>query len=161
MWLALAAICQIVLYLLALRGLRWAYGLFVALGLLYFPVKAGFHLNPQPCQMALDLPSAIQSLQNYAHIVLFAFFFVASRAQFRMGTRPAFLRAAVATVTMGALVEIAQGVTGTRHCRARDLIPDALGIPLGMAIVMTWERYASAGLRVSFVRKVTKLSSQG
>ena len=41
------------------RSARWAYVGFVALGLLYFPAKAGFRFDPQPCRLALDLPLAL------------------------------------------------------------------------------------------------------
>jgi hypothetical protein len=35
------------------------------------------------------------------------------------------LSATIATLTVGALVEIAEGVTGAGNCRLRDLIPDS------------------------------------
>jgi hypothetical protein len=38
----------LVLGILALRGIRWAYAAYVLLGLLYFPARVGFRLNP-PC----------------------------------------------------------------------------------------------------------------
>jgi hypothetical protein len=41
---------------------------------------------------------------------------------------------------MGMLVEIAQGVTGEGNCRARDLIPDTLGILIGAIIVFLLRR---------------------
>jgi hypothetical protein len=96
---------------LALRGVRWAYASFVALGLLYFPAKVGFRLAARPCQFALDLPLAIHSLTNIAHIVLFALFFVMTSAQFRALNRRVLIWSAAATVAMGAMVEVAQGVT--------------------------------------------------
>jgi VanZ family protein len=132
----LASIVRLALGVLALRGVRWAYVAFVALGLLYFPAKAGFRLAPRPCQLAIDLPLALHSLTNFAHVVLFALFFVVTSAQFRAAGRPAFAWAAAATVAMGALVEAAQGVTGEGNCRARDLIPDALGALAGSVIVL-------------------------
>jgi hypothetical protein len=126
--------------LLALRGVRWAYAAFVGLGLLYFPAKVGFRPDPRPCQLALDIPLAIDSVTNYAHIVLFGLFFVMTSAQFRLPNRRAFAWSAAATVAMGALVEVAQGVTGEGNCRLRDLIPDALGILVGSIIVSVLKR---------------------
>jgi VanZ family protein len=83
---------------------------------------------------------AIHSLTNYAHIVLFALFFVMTSAQLRMANWSAYGWAALATIVMGALVEIGQGVTGKGHCRLRDLIPDTAGILIGSIIVLLWNR---------------------
>ncbi|HEY0083121.1 MAG TPA: hypothetical protein VGB61_10050 [Pyrinomonadaceae bacterium] len=128
------------LAVLSLRGVRWAYITFVLLGLLYFPASVGFRFDPRPCELAFGLSLAAHSLTNYAHIVLFAFFFLMTSAQLRMDDWPGFARAALATVVMGGLVELAQGLTGKGHCRSRDLIPDAVGILLGSAIVLLWKR---------------------
>lgn len=73
-----------VLGVLSLRGVRWAYVTFVVLGLLYFPASVGFRFDPQPCELTFDLPLAVYSLTNYAHIVLFVLFFLMTRAQLRM-----------------------------------------------------------------------------
>ena len=138
MWLF--ALLRLAFGLLALRGVRWAYVGFVALGLLYFPAKVGFRLAPRPCQLAFDLPLAVHSLTNYAHVVLFALFFVMTSAQFRPTGRKAFAWSALATVSMGALVEAAQGVTGEGNCRLRDLIPDSAGVLLGSIVVLLLRR---------------------
>lgn len=135
-----------VLAVLALRGMRWAYVAFIAMGLLYFPARVGFHLSPRACQLALDLPLARFSLTNYPHIVMFAVFFVITSAQFKTVTPSAFLLAALATLAMGALVEIGEGVSGRGNCRLRDLVPDSAGALLGAAIVFLWNR-ARAKLR--------------
>ncbi len=130
----------LVLGILSMRRVRWAYITFILLGLLYFPASVGFRLNPQPCELALNIPLAIFSLTNYPHIVLFALFFLMTSAQFRMDRWPAFAWAALASIVMGALVELAEGITGKGHCRLRDLIPDAAGIVIGAAIVLLWNR---------------------
>jgi hypothetical protein len=46
----------------------------------------------------------------------------------------------LAVIVMGALVEIAEGVSGSGHCRSRDLIPDAAGGLLGAVIVLLWNK---------------------
>lgn len=138
MWLF--ASVNLALGVLALRGVRWAYVAFVALGLLYFPAKVGFSLAPRPCQFALDVPLAIHSLTNYAHIVLLALFFVMTSAQFRPSNRLTFAWSAAAAIVMGALVEAAQGVTGEGNCRLRDLIPDSAGILVGAVVVLLLKR---------------------
>jgi hypothetical protein len=130
----------LVLGVLALRGVRWAYVAFVVLGLLYFPAKVGFRLAPNPCQLTFDISLAMHSLTNYAHIVLFALFFVMTSAQFRVWNWPVFGWSAAATFMLGVLVEVAQGVTGEGNCRMRDLIPDAVGILVGSIIVLLLRR---------------------
>ena len=138
MWLL--ALARFALGVLALRGVRWAYAAFAALGLLYFPAKVGFSLEPRPCQLAFGIPLALHSLTNFGHVVLFALFFVMTSAQFRRWGRAAFAWSAAATVLMGALVEAAQGLTGEGNCRLRDLIPDASGVLLGAGVVLLLKR---------------------
>lgn len=128
------------LALLALRGVRWAYLLYVVVGLLYFPVSVGFQFNPRACQLAFSLPLAAHSLTNFAHIALFAFFFVVTSAQFPTKTSAAYLGIATITIAMGALVELAQSLTGNGNCRIRDLVPDSAGAVIGAAIVFFWSK---------------------
>jgi hypothetical protein len=130
----------VVLGILALRGIRWAYATYVLLGLLYFPASVGFRLNPHACELATDLPLALFSLTNYPHIALFAVFFVMTKAQFRTHRRSTFAWAGLATLAMGAVVEIAEGITGRGNCRLRDLLPDSAGVILGTAMVFIWNR---------------------
>ena len=130
----------LVLGILSLRGVRWAYITFVLLGLLYFPASVSFRLNPQPCELTLNMPLAIYSLTNYAHIVLFVLFFLMTSGQLRMDHWSAFAWAALASITMGVLVELAESISGNGHCRLRDLIPDAVGIALGSGVVFLWTR---------------------
>ena len=129
----------IALLLLALWRYRWAYVAFAVLGLIYFPLKVGFRLDPNACEMLPSVGLAVYSLRNYPHIVGFSFFFVLSYVQFR-GTagRSRFAWAALATLVMGLLVELAEGISGQGHCRMRDLIPDAAGALLGAAYVLVW-----------------------
>ena len=136
----LVVFVRLVLGVLSLRGVRLAYVAFIVLGLLYFPIKVNFHLDPHPCELTFDIPLAIHSLTNYAHIILFALFFVLTSVQFRMRNWPMFAWTALATVVMGALVEGAEGITGQGHCRLRDLIPDTAGALVGSVIVLILNR---------------------
>jgi VanZ like protein len=139
----LLAAVRLVLAVLAFRGVRWAYLSFIVLALSYFPIRVGFHLDPQACQITFGADLALFSLTNYAHIVLFGAFFAMSCAQFAehgWANRITLARAALATLAMGAAVELAQGITGNGHCRARDLIPDSAGILLGAAVITLWDR---------------------
>src|SRR6266496_2661591 len=120
--------------------MRWAYGAFVVVSLLYFPARVGFHLHPQPCELAPSFRLAIYSLQNYPHIILFGAFYGLSWAQFRSAGPARFAWAALATLIMGALVELAEGVSGQGHCRVRDLVPDAAGALLVALPLALWYR---------------------
>jgi hypothetical protein len=130
----------LVLGILAARGALWAYITFVVLGVLYFPVSVGFHLHPRPCEGLPSVALAVYSFGNYAHILLFVLFFIMSSAQFNMSHWSGFAWAAAACVAMGILVELAEGLAGTHHCRTRDLIPDCAGIIIGAGIVLLWNR---------------------
>ncbi|HJZ67953.1 MAG TPA: hypothetical protein VKF81_07525 [Blastocatellia bacterium] len=138
MWLLTGL--RVVLAILSLLGARWAYVAFMVLGLLYFPMKVGFGFDPHQCELTFDLPLAIYSLTNYAHIVLFAFGYVLTSAQFRLSKWRPFVWAAAIMLVFGALVEIAEGVTGQGHCRSRDLIPDTAGVLIGCVIVLGFKR---------------------
>lgn len=135
MWLV-TSVVRIALAVFALRGVRWAYVAFLALGLLYFPAKAGFRLDPHPCELAFGVRLAAHSLTNFPHVVLFALGFVLTCAQFRMARRADFAWAALVTLALGAAVEIAEGLTVQGHCRLRDLIPDAVGAAAGAVLVL-------------------------
>jgi hypothetical protein len=137
MWL-LVFLVFLVLGVLSLRGVRWAYVTFVLLGLFFFPARVGFRFEPQSCELAFNIPLAIFSLTNYRHIVLFAIFFLITSAQLRMSNWSAFALAALTGIGMGVLVELGEGITGKGHCRLRDLVPDAAGILLGALIVLVW-----------------------
>jgi hypothetical protein len=120
--------------------IRWAYAAFCTLSLLYFPAHVGFHLNPQPCELAPSLGLAFYSLQNYPHIIMFGALYGLSWVRFRGAGPAGFAWAALATGIMGALVEVAEGVTGQGHCRVRDLVPDAAGALLVALPLALWYR---------------------
>jgi len=138
----LAAIVRVALALLALRGVRWAYFAFIAAGLAYFPMHVGFHFQPRACQLVFGPRLALHSLTNFPHIILFGIFFLLSAIHFRVSRKSddrVFLLASIATLTVGALVEIAEAVTGAGNCRLRDLIPDSAGALLGATTLMIWQ----------------------
>lgn len=138
MWLV--EVVEVVLAGLSLFGVRLAYVAFMILGLLYFPMRVSFRFDPHPCELTFDLPLAIYSLTNYAHIGLFAFGYVLTSAQFRLSKWAAFVWPAAIMLAFGVLVEIAEGVTGRGHCRSRDLIPDTAGVLVGCLIVLLLRR---------------------
>ena len=70
MWLL--TVLRLLLAVLSLRGIRWAYVAFIVLSLLYFPIKVGFRFDPHPCELIFGGRLAIYSLTNFPHVVLFA-----------------------------------------------------------------------------------------
>ena len=137
---ALTVVVFVVLGALAFRPTRWAYFTFVALGLLFFPARVGFHFHPQPCDCSLSVPLALFSLTNYGHLWRFAIFFLMTSAQVRSSrSRGQLLVALGAVLAMGIYVELAEGLTGEGHCRLRDLVPDLAGAVLGAVLLMLWK----------------------
>jgi hypothetical protein len=82
-WLITAAVF-LSLATLAFRGARWAYFTFIALGLLFFPVRVAFRLRPRACELGRDAPLALISLRNYPHIVLFGIFYLMTTVHTRV-----------------------------------------------------------------------------
>src|SRR6266511_819518 len=144
------------LALIALRGKRWAYLTFVLLGLLYFPAQTHFRVHAPKCEQLIPtMRLVVLSLHNYAYIALFAGFYWMSWVQFRK-TEARVVWALLATLLVGALVEIAEGMTGGGrgqvHCRVQDLVPDAAGA-LGAALLLAvWSRLRRKPAYVRLVR---------
>jgi VanZ family protein len=137
---AVEVVLWIVFAVFALRGARWAYAIFVLLGFLWIPARTGFHLHRPPCHLELNLDLALYSMRKYKHIVLFGMFFLMTYAQMPRA-RYALLWAALATMAMGALIELEEGATGTGTCNVRDLVPDAAGVLIGGAVAtIAWRR---------------------
>ncbi|HEY3279233.1 MAG TPA: hypothetical protein VGJ83_01870 [Gemmatimonadales bacterium] len=130
------------LAIISLRGKRWAYLAFVVLGLLYFPAQTHWRVHAPKCEQLIPaMQVVVRSLEDYAHIALFAGFCWMSWVQVRR-TKARVVWAFLATLLVGALVEIAEGMTlrGAGHCRLRDLVPAAAGA-LGAALVLAlWAR---------------------
>src|SRR2546428_4787258 len=113
------------LALLALRGKRWAYLAFVVLGLLYFPAQTHFRVHVPRCEQLIPtMRLVVLSLHNYAYIALFAGFYWMSWVQFRK-TEARALWALLATLLVGALVEVAEGMTGRGARRRAESVPAA------------------------------------
>ncbi len=126
-----------------LRWRRTAFVGFIALGLCSFALRAGWPakpLSPTACEMLVGRVLALHSFRNTSHIVLFGLCFLLARVQFRRsgsgrgGSWRANAGAFATTLAVGALVELAEGVTGAGHCRLRDLLPDVAGALLGWAL---------------------------
>jgi hypothetical protein len=134
-----AAILALLAFI-ALRGKRWAYLAFVVLGLLYFPAQTHFRVHAPKCQQVIPtINVVVLSLERYALIALFAGFCWMSWVQFRQ-SKARFVWAVLATVLVGALVEIAEGMTGRGLCRVRDLVPAAAGAVVAALVLALWSR---------------------
>jgi hypothetical protein len=138
MWVVI--VIELLLAVLALRSVRWAYVAFMVLGVLYFPLRVNFRFDPHPCELVFSGRLAIYSLTNFPHIVLFALGYILTAAQFQLSKWSSFLWSAGIMLFFGALVEILEGVTGQGHCRSRDLIPDAAGALIGALVVLALYR---------------------
>ena len=120
MLLAIEIVVWVILFVLALRGARWAYAIFLMLAFVWIPARTGFHLHRPPCQMRFTLDLALNSLSKYKHISLWTAFFVMTWVQIRR-RRHALLIAAIATIAIGVLIELEEGATGTgRSCERRQ-----------------------------------------
>src|SRR3989441_5437620 len=142
------------LALIALRGKRWAYLEFVVLGLLYFPAQTHFRVHALKCEQLLPtMHVLVLSLHSYAYIALFAGFYWMSWVQFRRSDARG-IWALLATLLVGALVEIAEGMTGAGggHCRVRDLVPDAAGAVGAALLLAIWSRLRRKPAYVRLVR---------
>ncbi|HEU5186638.1 MAG TPA: VanZ family protein [Gemmatimonadaceae bacterium] len=135
--------------IIAMLGKRWAYIAFVSLSVLAIPARTGFRLHWPLCETVLTAQNIALSLTKYAHVVLFGIFFIMTVAQLRGTYASRFAWAALGTLVFGAVIELEQGATRTGNCRARDLFPDALGVVLGIAVVMLWTLVRGAGRRRS------------
>jgi VanZ family protein len=140
---AVEVVLWIVFAVFALRGARWAYAIFVILGLVWIPARTHFHLHAPPCDGDLSLGMVLNALRKYKHVTLFGIFFLMTAAQLPK-TRSALAWAALATLAMGVLIELEEGATGTGYCHLSDLLPDAAGALLGAAI-LTAKRALTAG----------------
>src|SRR5205809_5273970 len=146
----------VLLALITLRGKRWAYFAFVVLGLLYFPAQTHFRVHVPKCEQLLPtIQVLVLSLHNYAYIALFAGFYWMSWVQFRRFDARA-VWALLATLLVGALVEIAEGMTGGGrgqvHCRVRDLVPDAAGAVGAALLLAIWSPLRRKPAYVRLVR---------
>lgn len=143
MLLALAVLVAVLALLLrrsrwasqSLLASRCAYGALIVQALWHFPARSGFRFFAPQCEWTFGPALAAHSLTNYAHIILFALFFLLTRAQFR-GYRHALAASAAICMTMGLFVELAQAVTRAGHCRMRDLIPDVVGAAIAIGIIV-------------------------
>lgn len=143
MLIALIVIAWIVLAVLALRGARWAYAVFIILAFVWIPARTGFHFHRPNCNLQLSIDLALFAASKYKHIFLFGMFFLMTRVQ--LGRTPyAMLIAAAATMAVGILIELEETATRTGYCNLRDLVPDAIGALIAEVIWRIWRGRGTA-----------------
>jgi len=75
-------------------------------------------------------------LSKGPHIILFAAFFLLTAAQFDAIDRRSLAWSLGATIGLGFLIEIEEGLTRTGNCRYTDVLPDIFGGLIVMALLM-------------------------
>ena len=100
------------------------------------PARTGFRSNPPRCDTRLTLQNVELSLTKIPHIVLFGFFFLLTAAQFDRVDRRMLGWSFAATLLLGLLVELEEGATRTGNCRLTDVLPDAVGGLIAMALLV-------------------------
>lgn len=114
---------------------RWFYAAYVLFAVTRIPARTGFRLIAPNCDMRLTMENAGLSMTKVSHIVLFALFFLLTVIQFDRIDRRAFSWSFLATIVVGLLVEFEEGATRTGNCRLTDVLPDAVGALIVIAVL--------------------------
>src|SRR5215204_2047277 len=115
---------------------RWAYAAYMLVGVMTIPARTHFQFYPLRCDARLTAGNISASLSKGPHIVLFGLFFLLTAAQFNRIDRTSMTWSLAATVGLGLLIEIEEGLTRTGNCRYTDVLPDMLGGLIVLAVVM-------------------------
>jgi len=115
---------------------RWPYATYLLVAITRIPARTGYHLNVPACDTRPTLANVGLSLTKVPHVVLFGAFFVLTAIQFDRIDRRTMGWSFLATVTLGLLVELEEGATGTGNCRLTDVLPDIAGALIGSALIM-------------------------
>jgi hypothetical protein len=128
------------------------YGAYILFGILRIPARTAFRLRAPACDARLTPENFAASLTKVPHVVLFACFFLLTMAQFDRVNRKAVGWSFSATLALGVLIELEEGVTRTGNCRMTDVAPDALGGLIALAVVM-----AAAMIRSRWTSRVRSM----
>ena len=119
----------------------------MVVGVLTIPARTHFHFRPLRCDARLTAANVHAALSKGPHIILFAAFFLLTAAQFDTIDRRSLAWSLVATVGLGFLIEIEEGLTRTGNCRYTDVLPDIFGALIVMALLMilamSWRRWTA------------------
>ncbi len=103
----------------------------IIMALLFEPIRSGFVISNQSCELMTNWESVQNSVFNYRHVISYGILCLVAAATFRQNR---VLKAIIAIFLFSVLLEIEQSFFVTGHCRSRDLIPNLLGIGLAAAI---------------------------
>ena len=116
------------------RLLRWLPLAFIAtFAVLFEPIRSGFNIANQPCEI---LPSSNQlagTFFNVKHIIGYGAICLISLLTTRNNS---IWHSIFGVFTFSIAMEFLQRFFVTGHCRAWDLIPNALGIGIAVAIFL-------------------------
>ena len=108
------------------------------------PARTHFHFHALRCDARFTAANVNAALSKGPHIVLFGSFFLLTAAQFDRIDRRSMAWSLAATLVLGTVVEIEEGLTRTGNCRYTDVLPDLFGGLLVMAALMSaallWRR---------------------
>ena len=105
----------------------------VVMALSFEPIRSGFVLANQPCELITDWERLQSAVFNRRHIISYGFLCLVAAATFHQNR---LVKATMVIFLFSVLLEIEQSFFTTGHCRAGDLIPNLLGIGLAAAIFL-------------------------
>ena len=120
----------------AFKKNRYAFTLFLLLGALFLPLKSGFLLDPQRCEVLTSPKYILLSFTNYKHSILFGLLTFIAWANLNEPRR--LLKALAILVGFTLILETEQALFNAGHCRLRDLLPNLVGFGLAILGIRFW-----------------------
>jgi VanZ family protein len=145
-----AAVGTLIFFTGIVAGVRRSWSLWVTFllaGALFLPAREGLAVAWAGCDLDLSATLLATAALNVPHLFLFGVLTAIALRVRRPGGRPLPVTAIVLlVVAFGALLELEQGLFATGHCRARDLLPDALGLVVVLGGHALVQRHRRRGL---------------
>jgi hypothetical protein len=120
----------------------------MVLAVLYTPFDSNFRMADKPCELWTSTEMVQRSVLNARHLVSYGILFLLGALSFR---RHSLLKSASLVLVLSAGVELEQSYFVSGHCRARDLLPNLIGVAvaafiyLGVAAIWrVWARRSHA-----------------
>ncbi len=88
------------------------------------------------CDTDLTVANMALSLTKVPHMLLFGLFFLLTMLQFSQVNRRSLTLSLLVTLALSFLVELEQGATRTGNCRITDVLPNAVGAMIALALVV-------------------------
>jgi glycopeptide antibiotics resistance protein len=113
---------------------RLLFAVMAIAALVYTPATIGFVTRPAlQCELVSSAELWLFGLTNVRHLVTYSI--LAAVAVWAFGTHSLWLAAAVAlTITAG--VELTQAIFADGHCRVRDMLPNTVGVAVGVGFAL-------------------------